>query len=172
MKKSLIYLLLLISISIHSQDFAENKIITIITAPGAYDDGFNIGAQFEYTNKTIYVGPELFVFPNLNHSKKGDYPYYHLVGRFGLNHYIKYGITDIIRLSSGVRAGGILRTDADGTNKFYQLLGFEAGVQFILWEQVLIGASITSDMKNDSKMYSNDDKHTVNSVFISVGFKF
>lgn len=150
-----------------SQDFDKNKILSIITAPGAYDDGFNLGAQFEYTNRTIYVGPELFVFPNLHGNPNVEgMDYYHLIGRFGLNEYFGK-ISHIFRLYAGTRAGALLRDGYIGA-----LLGLEAGFSVILADSIFIGGSITSDTKTDSTVYSNDPKHTVNSVFIVVGINF
>lgn len=172
MKRFSLIVLMLFTITAFAQDKDQSNIIKMITAPGAYDDGFNLGMQYEHTNNTILVGGELLASPWLNHSKQPkETPYYHLIGRFGLNHYFDWGVQEFLRIYSGGRAGFIFRNDA-GTIRGYQLLGLEAGFEFILWDQFLFGGSVTSDLKNDSNMYSNDDSHTVNSVFISVGVRF
>lgn len=169
MKKLILSIAFLTILFCNAQDKEYSNIIKSISAPGAYDDGYNFGLQYEHTNNTIYVGTEFFASPELNHSKQPEpLSYYHLIGRFGLNHYFDYGIYEILRIYSGGRAGFILR---DGSEN-YHLLGLEAGFEFILCNKFLFGCSITSDMKDDSKLYSRNDKHTVNSVFVSIGYRF
>lgn len=146
----------------HSQDFEKKKVLSIFTSPGSWSDGFSLGAQFEYKNKTIYVGPELYAFPELH-----NLPYYHLIGRFGLNHHLGY-TKHWARIYAGGRAGAISR---DRT--IQALLGLEAGFDIRIFNTDLYtGLSGTSDMKTDSKVYSNDDHHTVNSVLFKIGLNF
>lgn len=169
MKKLILSIAFLTILFCNAQDKEYSNIIKVISATGAYDDGYNFGIQYEHTNNTIYVGTEFYASPKLNHSKQPEpLSYYHLIGRFGLNHYFNYGVNEIIRIYSSGRAGFILR---DGSEN-YHLLGLEAGFEFILWDTLLLGASVTSDMKTDSKLYSRNDNHVVNSVFVSIGYRF
>lgn len=151
----------------YADDFDKSNIISLITAPGAYGDGFNYGVIYEYTNPWVYVGSEIFAFPKLNHTGNQELSYHHIIGRFGLNKYFGQ-VTKFARIYSGGRAGWIVR---GGDIWWPKLLGLEAGFDFILWDSITIGASITSDLKTDSKIYS-DSNHTVNSVFVKLGIKF
>lgn len=172
MKKLILLLALIMITSLsfgqrkYASDFEKSNVLTAFSAPGAYNDGLNIGFTYEYTNQWLYVGPEIYLFPELNHTGEQELPYYHLIGRFGLNKYFGQ-ITQWSRIYAGARGGGILRD-----NTAQALLGLEAGFDIIISDTILMGASITSDMKTDSKVYSNDSHHTVNSVFVKLGFKF
>lgn len=141
----------------------ESNNLSVLQSPGSYDDGFSIGVQYEHQNDLIYVGPEVYIFPNLH-----DLPYIHLIGRFGFN-VLRLGNTNIFRFYVGVRAGGIARNWEVG----YALLGAETGFDYFIdkWG-IFVGFSMASDAKTDSKYWGNDDSHTVNSGFFRIGVRF
>lgn len=161
--------ILLISNSAKAQDFEHSNSLTTIISPGSFDDGFSIGIQYEYKNRTVYVGPEIYMFPDLHGDPDSEgIDYYHLIGRIGLNHHIGGEYFHVIRLYSGVRIGGILR---DNTGQW--MLGLEAGFDFKIPDTpVFIRFSFTSDMKTDSKIWGNDPYHTVNSGILGIGINF
>ncbi|MAX71836.1 MAG: hypothetical protein CMC76_12195 [Flavobacteriaceae bacterium] len=152
--KQIIYILLLFPITLLAQ---ESNNISVVQSPNSYDDGFSIAIQYEHQNNIIYVGPELYHFPKLN-----NIDYTHLIGRFGLNANLK-----VIRFYAGTRIGGIYRQE-----RVHALLGLEAGLDINITKNIFIGASYASDMKTDSKLWGNEDYHTVNSGFVRLGFKF
>lgn len=138
----------------------ESNNISILQSPGSYEDGFSIGIQYEHQNKLIYVGPEIYLFPNLH-----DLPYIHLIGRFGFN-VIRLGG---LRFFAGGRAGLLARNWEAG----YAILGAEIGFDYTPHNgQWFIGLSAATDAKTDSKYWGNNDSHTVNSGFFRIGFKF
>lgn len=150
-------------ISFGQKDFDNNTAFTLVTSPGSWDDGASIGLQFEGMNTIVYYGAELYLFPNLH-----NMDYTHLIGRVGLNHYIgRDPYFSKVRLFAGGRGGAIQR---DGT--YYGLLGLEAGIDVIPFTNFFGRISATSDMKADSKIWSNDSYHTVNSVIVGVGYRF
>ena len=157
MKKLLFILLFSLSMT------AQENSLSIITSPGAYDDGFNIGAQYTYDAhpKLVYTGVELFYFPDLN-----DITYTHIMGRFGL--FKEWGnYNRILRIYGGMRIGKIFREGHDGP---YVNLGEELGVQFTIdcW---FIGLAWSHDDRTDSTIW-NVDHFEVNSGWIQMGIKF
>lgn len=83
MKKAITTLLILLAIAIsYSQQDLEKKFTGyVLTEPGAYKDGANIGFGVEYQMSTFYFSVSSFVFPNLN-----GYTYIDLKATiFGLN---------------------------------------------------------------------------------------
>jgi len=150
-------MLLISSISIAQ----ESNNVTILQSPGSYDDGFSFGIQYEYINKTVYVGPELYVFPDLN-----NMTYIHTIARAGVNVFR----FDNFRTYIGGRAGAIFR---DGSG--HALLGGEIGIDYKFKRygpSFYIRLSGARDMKTDSKIWGDDSYHTVNSGLIGIGYKF
>lgn len=166
MKNLLLTLLLAVSLTAIGQDFKKSNKISLFTAPGAYEDGANFGISYEYFNRVIYVGPEIYNFPDLN-----KITYTHALARIGLNYNFlqQLGTDDnILRVYSGVRLGFIFRDQ-----NTYPLLGFEAGIDFnIPTTNIYTGVSISRDQKGDCKLYSNQDHHMVNAVFVKLGLNF
>ena len=162
MKNLFIIVMLMLTVSLtQAQDFEQTNYITVVTSPGSWDDGASVGIQYEYQNNTVYVGPELYLFPNLH-----DMNYTHLIGRLGLNkHFGK--LNHWGRIYSGTRIGGIFREG----NDVNALLGLEAGFDIYI-KNIYFRVSGTSDMKTDSKIWSNESHHTVNSLIAGVGVKF
>lgn len=164
-------------------DYEKSNNLSIISSAGTYIDfghenftnhGFNIGLRYAYRNPIVYVGGELFLFPDLN-----NYDYTHLIGRAGLNlSLIKTRLDDpILRIHAGVRAGLILRKipfkDIVST-KAYQLLGIEIGLTFDIPDtSIFVSLDYSYDSKTDSKGFQGEpDNHQVNSVNGGVGFRF
>lgn len=134
--------------------------LSLITSPGSYEDGFNFGLQFEYQNDSFYVGPEIFVFPNLH-----DKTYTHGIVRIGLNTHLD--VFKQWRIFGGARLGPIFRD-----NNFYALIGGEGGIVYTFQRSNLfLGLSAAYDAKTDSKLWSNDDYHYVASGWIRIGYR-
>jgi len=147
------------------KDYEKSNMIAIVQSPGSYDDGFSFAIQYEYQNPIVYVGAEVYVFPKLN-----NLDYAHFIARFGLNHRFLGKIDPLIRIHAGPRIGFIAReTAGSGT---LVLLGLEAGFDVNITDSLFIGLSAASDMKTDSKPIWGEDKHTVNSGLVRVGFRF
>jgi len=160
MKKFFSILLVTMSLLTFSQ---SSNNIAAVTSPGSFDDGVSFGLNYEHQSETFYVGPEVYFFPNLN-----NMDYAHFIGRFGVNY--EYGTFEKLRFFGGVRIGALFR---DSNNSgVHALLGGEIGLQYTLQNNLFIRLSGATDVKTDSKIWSNDDSHTVNSVFVSVGFRF
>lgn len=134
MKK--LILILLIAISGHAQNDSIAKIeakkydrftISVNTEPNAFiKDGFNIGADIEHYNKTIYVGAGVYLFPNLNNI---GYTQFHAV--HGLNFISK---DEIRRYYFGGLAGFTIRE-----NNPFILVGVESGFEYYLSKNLGIG---------------------------------
>lgn len=175
MRKVILILALMLGVTLFAQNSkGESNNISLFTAPGTYidlgdwiqpnysDDGFNFGVQYEYQNRTIYVSPQIFVFPDLN-----GYDYIHVIGRFGFNK--EWGFYNKFRVFAGGRAGRIYRETA-GFN--YALLGAEIGCQYTFNGGLFFQITGSTNSKTDSKLWGSDDSHTVNSVDIGVGIRF
>ena len=166
-----VVILLFISLVSHGQmqDFEGNKAFTVISSPGSYNDGANLGIQYEGMNTLLYYGAEVFAHPWLNSTGEWELPYYHLIGRFGFNHYFgRDPVLSTFRIFAGGRAGGILRT-GEGA---HAMMGLEIGVDIILTCNIFGRISATTDSKTDSQIWSNKPHHTTNSVIVGVGYKF
>lgn len=141
---------------------AQDNNLAIITSPGAYDDGFNIGVQYTYfPASVVYTGVELFYFPDLN-----DITYTHLMGRFGLHK--EWGnYNKKLRLYGGFRIGKIFR---EGYNGPYVSLGQELGIQFTVdcW---FIKLAWSHDDRTDSAIW-NVDHFEVNSGWAGIGMRW
>lgn len=163
MKKLIILaVLLMAAVFAQAQDFEQTNFITVIASPGSLDDGESGGIQYEYQNRTIYIGAELYIFPDLH-----GIDYTHLIGRVGLNqHFGKFSHWG--RLYSGIRMGFIRRAERN-----HALLGLEAGIDiFIPKTDIYIRLAVTSDMKADSQVWSAEPHHTVNSGIVGIGIRF
>ena len=149
----------------HCQDFDKSNHISFITSPGSFEDGYSIGVQYEYQNRTVYVGPEVYLFPGLN-----DMDYSHLIIRVGFNkHFSRGDIKKAFRFYLGGRAGGIWRNGYS----LKPMMGGEAGLDiYIPKTSFYTRVSFASDVKTDSKIWSNNDNHTVNSVLVGIGLNF
>jgi len=140
--------------------------IALISSPGAYDDGFNIGAQFVHSNRTVYVGPEVFIFPNLNSDKfDKDLTYVHGIVRLGLNIKLQSRVFNEFRLFSGGRAGTIFRD-----SRFHAILGLEAGAQYTIGNKFFIKGAFVIDSRTDSTIW-NEDNFQVISGIAGIGIK-
>jgi len=155
-------LMMLPTVQAQALDNDSNN-ITVITSPGAYDDGFNIGVQYEHQWNLPYVGVEVFYFPDLH-----DITYTHLLGRFGVGQEYGNPVGWKYRWNVGFRGGRIFR---DGYSGPHALLGLEVGAQvtlpFGLYGKLVYGM----DKKSDSAIWG-EDSHTVDSVFAGVGLRF
>ena len=160
--KLLFITLLLCTLSIKAQDNDSNN-ITVITAPGAYGDGFNIGIQYEHQWDLPYVGVEVFYFPNLH-----DITYTHLIVRFGVGQELGNPVGNKWRWNTGFRGGRVFRDGYDGP---FALLGLEIGIQLTLPCGLFGKLVYAKDMKSDSAIW-NRDNHIVNSVFSGIGVRF
>lgn len=163
MKKLLTIVVLLLGVMSYAQEKDQFHSVSYVTSPGSLDDGYSFGIQYEHQNNTMYYGGELYIFPDLN-----TYDYAHLVGRFGLN-YRPGNYYRPFRLHAGPRIGFISRESANGP---LVLLGLEAGIQFTFDDHYFIGLSVNSDIKTDSKPLWGVDNHTVNSGYLSIGYRF
>ncbi len=161
--KNLTLLLVLAVTTVFSQDFEKSNYATFVMSPGSLEDGYSFGVQYEYQNNTIYTGLEFYSFPKLN-----DMTYTHFIGRFGFNkHFGKTHHT--FRLYAGGRAGAITRAH-EGT---HTMMGIEVGFDIYIPNTPLYFRAYTSkDNKTDSKIWSQDPYHTVNSVILGIGVNF
>ncbi|TYB78317.1 hypothetical protein [Bizionia myxarmorum] len=116
MKKLIIVATILFSINSFAQDLENKFAAQIITEPGAYKDGVNVGFGIEYQMTTFYTGAEVFIFPNLN----GE-TYTHLIGKVGINFRTRF---QDFRIFIGAQAGNIFRPSPSPT------VGIEAGLNF------------------------------------------
>ena len=152
--------MLLFSLNAFSQNLkGESNNIAFVNSPGSWDDGYSFGVNYEYQNKTIYVGPELYVFPNLN-----GFTYAHIMGRIGFNK----EWNNKFRVFTGTRLGLIYR-ETGGMQ--YANLGGEIGGQYTI-NSYFIRISGSRDMRTDSKLWSSRDYFMVNSVWVSIGKRF
>lgn len=162
--KHLTKLLIIFTLTVSAQQNGVN----LITAPGAYNDGFNLGAQVTFnTASWNYVGVETFVFPELNNLN-----YFHFIGRFGIKHDLSFydGINKDLKLFTGFRGGVIAREQG---NAGYGLLGFEIGSEYTIpGTRVYLFLNYARDTGGDSKAYSNNDNITRNSVYTGIGLRF
>jgi len=153
----------------------ESNNLSIFSAPGTYinlgdwiqpnfkNDGFNIGINYEHQNRTIYVGPQLFIFPELN-----DLTYIHLIGRFGFNK--EWGkVNNKLRIFAGGRAGFVYR-ETGGLN--YAMLGVEAGIQYTFKKGFFFQIAGSRNERTDSQLWSNRDSFMTNSLDFGVGVRF
>ena len=175
MKKAvLIFAVLVGYLSFAQNSKGESNNLSIFTAPGTYidlgdwvqpnfkNDGFNIGVNYEYQNKLIYVGPQVFFFPELN-----DITYLHVIGRFGFNK--EFGMWNKFRVYVGGRAGMIYR-EGGGLN--YALLGGEIGAQYTFKNGLFFTLAGSRNSRTDSQLWSNQDNFTTDSVDFGMGIRF
>lgn len=162
LKISIIIVLLLSCISLFSQE-NNSKNITLITSPGAYKDGFNIGVQYEHQWNLPYVGGEIFHFPDLN-----NIGYWHVIGRAGINQEYNAPLNLKAKWNVGFRGGRVFRS---GYNNPYVLLGGEIGAQITHSSGVYVKLTYSPDSKTDSKIW-NRDNHIVDSVWTGLGIRF
>lgn len=167
--KKFLYLIVLIGLLLNNTQELKAQLennsnnLTIITAPGAYDDGFNIGVQYEHQWNLPYVGGELVLFPALN-----SIDYTHLIIRTGIGQEYGNPVGWKWRWNIGIRGGRVFRT---GYNGPYSLLGPEIGGQLTL-PFGLFGKLVYSfDTKTDSAIWG-EDTHSVNSVWAGIGYRF
>ena len=172
--------ILLVALFISTLSFGQNSKgesnnLSIFSNPGTYidlgdwiqpnytDDGFNIGVNYEHQNRTIYVGPQLFIFPDLN-----GLTYIHLIGRFGFNK--EWGkVGNKLRVFAGGR-GGMIYRETGGVQ--YVLLGGEIGVQYTLKNGLFVQISGSRDERTDSKLWSSRDSFMSNTVEVVFGIRF
>jgi len=160
MKRILIVLLILCAGVTKAQDNSHN--LNIITAPGAYNDGFNVGVQWDFQMGIPYIGVELFHFAELN-----DITYNHVVLRAGVGYEIGNPVGVQWRGNIGFRGGRVFRTGHQGP---FALLGLEIGAQMTLPSGLYGKLVYGRDTKTDSAIWHEDD-HTVDSVFIGIGVR-
>ena len=142
--------------------------ITIVTAPGAYDDGFNIGVQYEHQWewKRIggpYVGGEVFVFPGLN-----DLGYWHIIGRFGWGATFGNPVGWNYRPYLGFRGGRVIRPKEPGP---YVLVGPEFGIQINMPNGLYGKMYYAPDWRTDSAIWGKNS-HSADTIGAGVGFRF
>ena len=150
--KHFITLLLFIGMmfSVQSQDFLyeyDNKknrvFLGAITAPGAYNDGANFGLQFAAhldinAPIDIYIGLELFHFPNLN---RIDYTHYY--GSVGVSYLTNQNKR--FEIYSAFRMGIVYRESIPNGG-----LGFESGIRYQLFSSPFyIGAKGVLQYRTD-----------------------
>lgn len=164
MKKILtIICIMMISLS-YAQDREQKFALYTFTEPGAYSDGFNIGVGCEYQMNYIYLGGQVFTFPDLN-----NVTYNHFVGTIGFNIHSKW---NEYRVFTGFRPGFIFG------KRTGHVLGFEAGIDFnIPNSSMYIGGNVSSDNRGDGAFYEDyipqsSKNHWVNNVQARIGFKF
>lgn len=155
----LLILLFSLSIAFGQNVKSENNNIAFVNSPGSWNDGYSFGVNYEYQDNIVYVGPELYVFPNLN-----GFTYAHIMGRMGFNKEWNKSI----RIFTGARLGFISR---ETVGFKYANLGAEIGAQYTL-HSYFIRITGSRDMRSDSKLWSDKDHFMVNSVWISIGKRF
>jgi hypothetical protein len=171
--KGLVFLLTLLvtTLSFAQNSKGESNNLSIFSAPGTYidfghkgftDDGFNIGVNYDHQNRTIYVGGQVFYFPELNNIN-----YAHVIGRFGFNK--EWGRFNKLRLFAGGRAGFIYR---EGGGMNYVMLGGELGVQYTFKGGLFFQVAGSRNERTDSQLWSNRDSFTTNSLDFGVGLRF
>jgi len=160
----LIFMVILFALPTQAQSLDNNSNnITVITSPGAYDDGFNFGVQYEHQWNLPYVGVEVFHFPDLH-----DITYTHLIGRAGVGQEYGNPVGWKYRWNIGFRGGRVFRDGYDGP---FALLGAEIGAQVTLPFGLFGKLIYAPESKTDSAIW-NKDNHTVHSVFAGIGIRF
>lgn len=165
MKTKLLFLALL-SLTMNAQtsetdEMGQSSLIGLTISPGSWDDGFSFGVQYEHHNKNIYYGPDFYFFPNLN-----GMDYFHAMGRIGINK--EWGNNHVFRIQSGARLAVIYR-ETGGFN--YASVGLELGVQWILPNGIFGKIAGTFDNSTESKLWSNNDNFTRESVYVTFGIR-
>lgn len=163
MKKLMYLLVLIVTFNMSAQLKNDSNNLTIITAPGAYSDGFNVGVQYEHQWTLPYAGAEIFHFADLH-----NITYTHIIGRFGVGQEYGNPVGVKWRWNVGFRGGRIFREGYDGP---FALLGPEVGAQVTLPGGLYGKLVYGRDTKSDSAIW-NEDSHTVNSVFAGIGIRF
>lgn len=167
MKKLLTMIVVILSLqSVYSQsserdEHGQSSMITFVTSPGSWDDGYSLGFGYEHHNTYVYYGAELYWFPGLN-----EYDYGHAIGRFGFNQ--EWGKKTTFRVHGGARLGAIYRETAGSA---YSNMGVEMGVQLTLPFGLFGRVAYSVDECTDSKLWSNDDSFTRRSVYVSIGVR-
>jgi len=132
--KHFITLLLFIGMmfSVQSQDLfyePEDKYnrtyLGFTTSPGAYDDGANFGLQFAAhldlnLPVNLYLGIEVFYFPNLN-----GFDYSHYLGSIGVSYLTNQNKK--FEIYTAIKLGEVHRF-----NNRHGSLGFESGIRYQL----------------------------------------
>ena len=121
-------------------------------------DGFNIGAQIEYTGDWFYAKGELFYFPNLN-----DLTYVSYGAAFGFNY--KPDRWKQLRIYAGMPLGFIKRSTG------HAYIGFETGFSFRIDNSpITLGMRYSYLARTDSKEWSNDSVHYVHNAGITIQY--
>jgi len=159
MKKIILLLTILTGSVMQAQDRDKKFSAYTLTDPFAYSDGFNIGVGVEYQMNYIYLGAQVFTFPDLN-----GVSYNHLIGSLGFNLHTN---NSLFRGYAGLNGGTIIR------NGTHALFGFEAGIDFkIPHSNIFLGIGATTHLRGDSKIWGNESAYWRNNGFIKIGFLF
>lgn len=165
LKKALIVLCITVGFSLHSQDFKKKFAVTVFNSTNAWvqGDGANMGINLQYQHPIVYVGADVFYYPDLR-----GFTYTHTIGTFGFNFNLLNQFREPkLRLFTGLRSGFIHRD-----NLSHPLLGFEIGLQVNLTETIFIGGRYAYDKCGDSQVWSNDAYQYRNSGYVELGFRF
>jgi hypothetical protein len=136
----------------------EDFTVSVIADPRASFNasGLFIGAEIEYSG-AIYTRVGISNFAVL---KDG---YTELIGGIGLN--FSSGYFEKFRYYTGIRLGIIKRQSANAT------AGIEAGMDFMINDNLFIGMRATYDYRSDFKFYDYPNEMR-GSGFIRIGTKF
>lgn len=136
----------------------EDFTVSVITDPRASfkEGGLFIGGEIEYSG-TIYTRVGVSNFAVL---KDG---YTEIIGGIGVN--FSSGYFEKVRYYTGIRLGIIKRQSANAT------AGIEAGMDFMINDNLFIGMRATYDYRSDFKFYDYPNEMR-GSGFIRIGTKF
>lgn len=161
MKKVILFLTLLVSFSMQSQDVRFT--VSLQTEPVAYKDGLNFGIATEWQGTTNYFRVRSFVFPGLNGTD-----YIDLQGTvLGFNIHDKWNSS---RVYGGAKVGGIWRGGYG-----YPTFGFEVGLEYYPLETqkggIFVGIEWSEDWREDF-MYSGGDPDFKGNGIVRIGVTF
>jgi hypothetical protein len=142
MKKLITTLLLLVTLTTFSQD--KRFTFGIFTEPGAFSDGFNIGAEIEYQMELMYLKAGIYTFPNLN-----NVGYTQIYGvPLGVNFHSKF---DEWRAFTGLQLGVNIREGNPNP-----IAGLEAGIERY-FGNLFIGLQGNYIRRSDAEFYGGND---------------
>lgn len=141
MKKLLTTIAILATLATFSQD--KRFTAGIYTEPGAFKDGFNIGAELEYQMKLMYFKAGVYTFPDLN-----GVGYTQIYGTpLGFNFHSKFNEW---RAFTGLQLGFNIRQGQPNP-----IAGIEAGIERY-FGNFFIGLQSNYIRRGDAEFYGSD----------------
>lgn len=152
---------MMFSLNIIAQDREYPFSVFAYTEPGAFEDGFNIGAGIDYQMNVVYFKAETFIFPDLN-----GITYKDLTATVGLNWHV--GRWDIVRLYGGGKIGFIFRGGMT-----YPTAGPEFGIDVNITDSFYVGTGGSYMVRQDWMLWeTNGEDYWRFNGYFKIGFRF